>query len=137
MTDIVRIALTHLVVWSMGFAYAAPGEDPIVLSRPVDHLQLPMAAAAGSQPLDGVNGLPSNVHAKIARLEAKALSDSTEGIYTDADIKAATSSNLKSKTCIQDVGSNTSTTAGGPRYGPGNTQQQIVVLRGDMVNICK
>ena len=131
------IAFTALgTAIGMGSVQAAPGEDPIVLSKPVDHLQLPMGAAAPSKGLDGTDGLPSNVQAKIARFEAKSFSDATAGIFTDADIKTATSSDLKGKTCIQDVGSNTSTNS--PlRYGPGNNQQQIVVLRGDLVNICK
>ncbi|MGE8319405.1 MAG: hypothetical protein ACN6O3_11725 [Comamonas sp.] len=131
----IRTVLLPLLALGIGAAQAAPGEDPVVLSKPVDHLQLPMAQPGPSQGLDGVNGLPANVQAKIARLEAKALSDSTSGIYTDADIKTTVTGNQQNKTCIQDVGSNSSLNSP-VRYGPGN-QQQIVVLRGDLVNICK
>jgi hypothetical protein len=42
------------------------------------------------------------------------------------------------KTCVQEVGSNTlsGSAAGASRYGP-NPAAQVVVLRGDLVNICK
>lgn len=113
--------------------HAAPGEDPIVLTNPVAHLQLPMGDSRVSVP-ENTGDLPSNVKAKIARLEAKAFSDVTTGISTDADIKSTVTASGQKKACIQDVGSNTSTN-GAQRFGPGN-KQQIVVLRGDMVNIC-
>ena len=117
-----------------GSAFAAPGEDPIVLTTPVSYLQLPMNNAKSAAP-DNAGGLPSNVKAKIVRLEAKAYSDSSEGISTDADVRTTVTGNGQQKSCVQDVGSNT-TTNGAQRFGPGN-KQQIVVLRGDLVNICK
>ena len=42
------------------------------------------------------------------------------------------------KTCVQEVGSNTVSGAatGTGKYGP-NQAPQVVVLRGDLVNICK
>ena len=42
------------------------------------------------------------------------------------------------KTCVQEVGSNTvsANTTGSAKYGP-NQAPQVVVLRGDLVNICK
>ena len=116
-----------------GSAFAAPGEDPIVLTTPVSYLQLPMNNAKSAPP-DNAGGLPSNVKAKIVRLEAKAYSDSSEGISTDADVRTTVTGNGQQKSCVQDVGSNT--TNGAQRFGPGN-KQQIVVLRGDLVNICK
>ena len=116
-------------------AWAAPGEDPIVLTKPVEHLQLPINTGAAPA-ANSTGDLPTNVKAKIARLEAKAFSDTTDGIYTDADIKATVTAGAQKKSCTQDVGSNTSTASSGfQRFGPGN-KQQIVVLRGDMVNIC-
>lgn len=122
-------ALASLATW------AAPGEDPIVLTKPVEHLQLPMNNGVPSA-ANTTGDLPTNVKAKIARLEAKSFSDMTDGIYTDADIKATVTAGTQKKSCIQDVGSNTSTASGGfQRFGPGN-KQQIVVLRGDLVNIC-
>ncbi|MEG0921102.1 MAG: hypothetical protein RSD57_15785 [Comamonas sp.] len=129
MLGVTACVLAPLISW------AAPGEDPIVLTKPVEHLQLPMnngpTAAASA-----TGGMPTNVKAKIARLEAKAFSDMTDGIYTDADIKATTTAGTQKKSCIQDVGSNTSTASSGfQRFGPGS-KQQIVVLRGDLVNIC-
>lgn len=114
---------------------AAPGEDPIVLTKPVEHLQLPMNSGTTSA-ASSTGDMPTSVKAKIARLEAKSFSDTSDSLYTDADIKTTVTASTQKKSCIQDVGSNTAATASGfQRYGPGN-KQQIVVLRGDMVNIC-
>ena len=122
-----------LVLMSTG-AMAAPGEDPIVLTKPTEHLLLPMANNAAPGRLDSTAGIPSNVKAKITRLEAKSFSSNTDGMYTDADVTSTVTTGQQKKTCVQDVGSNTNTT-GAMRFGPGN-KPQIVVLRGDLVNIC-
>ncbi len=129
---LLAVATTALLL-AAGPGHAAPGEDPIELTLPVTHLQLPTANTKASV-ADNSGDLPSNVKAKIARLEAKAFSDNSAGIATDADVRSTITASGQKKACIQDVGSNTSTT-GAQRFGPGN-KQQIVVLRGDLVNIC-
>ena len=113
---------------------AAPGEDTIVLMKQVEHLQLPAGSGSTTSNTPTTAQRPSNVKAKIARLEAKVFSTIADGITTDADIKTTITAGTQRKSCVQDVGSNTTTT-GAQRFGPGNTQQ-IVVLRGDLVNIC-
>lgn len=122
------LAVTGLVV-------AAPGEDTIQLQNPVEHLQLPMGSAAKPQGLGSdSDGVPIHLRAKIARYEAQTFNDQTDGIYTDGDVNRIVGAQANRKTCIQDVGSNTNPT-GTARTGAG--QQQIVVLRGDLVNICR
>lgn len=122
------LAVTSLVV-------AAPGEDTIQLQNPVEHLQLPMGSAAKPQGLgNDSDGVPIHLRAKIARYEAQTFNDQTDGIYTDGDVNRIVGAQANRKTCIQDVGSNTNPT-GTARTGAG--QQQIVVLRGDLVNICR
>ncbi len=134
MSNFRKIRWSALVcAWVPLLSWAAPGEDPITLTKTVEQLQLPLSNNAPAAQADsGV--MPTNVKAKIARLEAKSLSDITADIYTDADIKTTVTAGQQKKSCIQDVGSNTSTN-GSLRFGPGN-KQQIVVLRGDLVNIC-
>ena len=64
---------------------AAPGEDPVVLNKPVDYLRLPTAKQPTSSGLDTVTDIPINVKAKIARYEAMSMTNapgiSTEAIY--------------------------------------------------------
>jgi hypothetical protein len=82
--------------------------------------------------------MPAWMKAKVARYEAKANSDQNSGISTDEDAVRSASSDGFRKTCIQEVGSATSTAlpAGG-RQALAGSNQQIVVLKGDLVNICK
>ena len=113
----------------------APGEDPVVLERKVFVQGLPTAAAARSGYMSPSSDMPAWQKAKVARYEAKAFSGDTTGILTDKDvINTATSDGFKT-TCTQTIGAlptTTTTTVG----ANGKTTQQVVVLRGDLVNIC-
>ncbi len=113
-------------------AQSVPGEDPVILTKRVSPLQMPDSNRPKSTPLDNPE-MPASLRAKVARFEAKANSDSTSGFSTDKDATRETSSDGFKKTCIQEVGSTTS--PGGQNPAAGN--QQIVVLKGDLVNICK
>ena len=133
-------AIFGIVVASTGpFAPAAaqnaPGEDPVVLTKRIG-LQMQLdGGAAKSRPLD--NGeMPASMRAKVARFEAKANTGVALGISTDADVTRETTSDGFQKTCIQEVGS-TTTTGGASGRVIGGNNQQVVVLKGDLVNICK
>lgn len=125
-------------------ALAAPGEDPMNLSGPVEHLSLPGPPAPKSGNLEGSMDMPAWMKARIARYEAKSFSASADDgtLLTDNNVVNTANAQGLRKTCVQEVGSSSSsggTSASGGsfnRYGP-NNQQQIVVLRGDLVNICK
>ncbi|KQR55800.1 hypothetical protein ASF94_04510 [Acidovorax sp. Leaf160] len=118
-------------------ALAAPGEDPVVLRGPIQTLSLPVGNAPKSQGLETMDEMPSSLRAKVARYTAKAYSADTQGIATDSDVVTTASSDGFRKTCVQDVGSNTtSSNSAFGRYGPGK-QDQVVVLRGDLVNVCR
>lgn len=112
----------------------APGEDPVLLkNRPQLQLQ-PAAPPPKSGNIDNTSGMPAWMRARVARYEARAFSADTTGLLTDNDVVASSNAQGLRKTCVQEVGSSTiSTTAGGR---PGVNQAQIVVLRGDLVNIC-
>lgn len=115
----------------------APGEDPVVLTNKLSIQMQPTAKIAPSGSIDGVAGMPSWLRARVARYEAKSFSDDTSGILTDNDVVTTANAQGMKKTCVQEVGSNTlsSSTSNFNRYGP-NQAPQIVVLRGDLVNIC-
>jgi hypothetical protein len=121
---------------STAWADNAPGEDPVILSKKITVQMSPMANKNPSSPMDGANDMPAWLKAKVARFEAKSNANQTAGMLTDTDVtRTATSDGFK-KTCIQEVGSSTAdTSTAGSRSGTGG--QQIVVLRGDLVNICK
>ena len=115
-------------------AQNAPGEDPVVLTKRVSVQMLPLGGARPSSPMDLQTTMPAWMQAKVARFEAKANSDQTSGMLTDSDVARTASADGLKKTCIQEVGSNTAQTPG--NFGLPNTQQ-IVVLKGDLINICK
>lgn len=116
----------------------APGEDPVVLTQKFSVQMQPVGAAPGSTGLDNANAMPSWLRARIARYEAKAFSDDTGSVLTQNDVVTTANAQGMQKTCVQEVGSNTvsSGAAGAGKYGP-NQAPQVVVLRGDLVNICK
>ena len=126
--------------WLSAFALAqnAPGEDPLILNRPVSTQMMPTPGPRASSPLESPNPISSSLKAKIVRYEAKASSANKEGILTDSDVVRSASSDGFKKTCVQEVGSNTATSnaAGGARPGFVNNEQ-IVVLKGDLINICR
>ena len=128
-----------VVVLTVPFAPAAaqnaPGEDPVILTKRIG-LQMQLdGGVARSKPLD--NGeMPASMRAKVARYEAKANSGAAPGISTDADVVRETTSDGFQKTCVQAVGSTTTAAGPGGKVINGNNQQ-VVVLKGDLVNICK
>ncbi|WP_422842800.1 hypothetical protein [Acidovorax sp. M2(2025)] len=116
----------------------APGEDPVVLTKKLTVQMQPTGAPAQSTGLDNPGTMPSWLRARIARYEAKAFSDDPAGVATQNDVVTTANAQGMQKTCVQEVGSNTVAggAAGAGRYGP-NQAPQVVVLRGDLVNICK
>ena len=118
-------------------AQLAPGEDPVVLQQRVSYNMLPLNNAQKSTVMSASQEIPGWVQAKLARFQAKAFSADTTGIITDESVVTSTTNDGLKKVCTQDVGSNTNTTGlSSGRYGPQN-DPQVVVLRGDLVNICR
>ncbi|ARU04885.1 hypothetical protein CCO03_09510 [Comamonas serinivorans] len=126
---------TGSVAWSQG----APGEDPVLLGGNVSYQAFPTAAEARSGALDPADDLPAWLRAKVSRYEAQSFTSNPNGIATDSDIVNTTRSAGTRKTCVQEVGSSTTMlrpgTASQVRQANNNTQ--VVVLRGDLVNVCR
>ena len=116
-------------------AQNVPGEDPVRLDKRINIQMLPIGSAPRSGYINYSTDMPAWQKAKISRYEAKAFSGNPAGILTEKDVvNTATSDGFKT-TCTQSIGSNT--TAPGITTGAGfKPNQQIVVLRGDLVNIC-
>ena len=132
------LALALAAVMPSPRAQTAPGEDPVQLIKRLEQLSLPGPLAPKSGNLDGRLDMPAWMKARIARYEARAFSAfADESLLTDNDVVTTASAQGLRKTCVQEVGSISSSNGNAlNRYGPGN-QQQVVVLRGDLVNICK
>lgn len=75
----------------------------------------------------------------MTRYVAKAFSANTTGITTEKDVVHAVDTQGAKVVCSQSVGSNVASAgAAGAAGGPGikTSGDQVVVLRGDLVNIC-
>jgi hypothetical protein len=140
MNSSVRIALA---VGVLGTALSAgaqgvPGEDPVQLTGPVRYLNLPGPPTPKSGQIDGNSEMPAWMKARVARYEAKSFSATANDgtISTSNDVVNTATAQGLGKTCVQEVGSVTSAanSIGSKTLGG---QQQIVVLRGDLVNICR
>jgi len=133
------MAIAFAITAGWTHALAAPGEDTIVLKGPVTYTSLPGAPQAISGGMDGPTDIPAWLRSRVTRYVAKAYSAYADdgAIYTDRDVVTTIESEGLRKTCVQEVGSNTVTSdALGTRYGPA-ARDQIVVLRGDLVNLCR
>lgn len=128
--------IASLGLSASGWAQNVPGEDPVVLSNRIGVQMLPIANGRLSTPMNNKNSMPAWLDAKVVRYEAQSNSGITTGLITDSDVARSASSDGFKKTCIQEVGSTTTTQTNSAKSTVGNNQQ-IVVLRGDLVNICK
>ena len=137
----IRVAVLALL--TLGYAlqaHSAPGEDTIQLKGPVKYVLSPGGQQPTSSGMDGPTDIPAWMRARMTRYIAKAYSATGEdgSIYTDSDVVTTMQTEGLRKTCVQEVGSNTAPVDGslGNRYGP-SAREQVVVLRGDLVNVCR
>ncbi len=118
-------------------AQGVPGEDPVELNHKIQRNMLPLNAPTPPSQASQVE-IPAWMEAKLARFQAKAFSSDTTGILTDQNVVTTVAQDGMRKVCSQEIGSQTSSPNTGAfnRYGP-KSEAQIVVLRGDLVNICR
>jgi hypothetical protein len=130
-------ALCGLQLSALCVAQPAPGEDPVALNQGIQRTMIPFPIGPQAAPTP-YRELPAWMEAKLARFQAKAFAADTSGILTDEDVISRTTQESVRKVCSQDIASNISTPGIGPsnRYGP-KPDAQIVVLRGNLVNICR
>lgn len=129
-------ALALAIAFSaQGYAQSAPGEDPLKITGKVEHFSSPNGPAPRSGSLEGSGEMPAWLKAKVARYEAKAFSASADDgtLLTDKDVTTTATTQGLRRSCTQDLGSSTAPA----RPGRLGNNQQIVVLRGDVVNLCR
>lgn len=114
----------------------APGQDAIVLATP------PSVATGSGSPERAGKGLEArqdmamSLKAKIARYTALSMSKG-EGNKATQTIEQRAESVGFNKTCVQDIASNPDSAGlSSGRFGP-RAQDQVVVLRGDFINVCR
>ncbi|NZA03521.1 hypothetical protein H0I39_21090 [Ottowia beijingensis] len=113
-----------------------------MLNGQVSYLALPAPPFQPSGQIENETDIPSWLQAKVSRYEAKAFSALEGGsgtVQTERDVVSRQTGNALQRTCTTEVASNTiAPTAAGPsgRYGMSGGDQ-IAVLRGDVVTICK
>jgi hypothetical protein len=131
------VLLTGLLSVVTAHAQYAPGEDPISMTKATKIESRPGAPAQQSGGLDPLFGMQGWLKARVSRYEARAYSDNgTDTIVTENDAVTTASAQGLKKTCVQEVGSTSSSSNGFGKYGPKGAAQ-IVVLKGDLVNICR
>ena len=121
----------------MSLAQLAPGEDPMVINQKIQRNMVPMNTGMNA-PQPAFQEIPAWMDAKLARFQAKAFAADTTGIWTDENVSTKYTQDGLRKVCTQDIGSNSVVNASNSfnRYGP-KADAQVVVLRGDLVNICR
>lgn len=135
-----NLSLTTLcLVWAcllviQASAYAQPpGQDTVVLTT------APNMSGGGGSPerpgrgLDEKQDIPIGLKAKIARFTALSVGQGEETQATQTN----TGSAGFNRTCVQDIGGAAAPTGiSSGRYGP-RAQDQVTVLRGDFINVCR
>lgn len=114
-------------------AQTAPGEDPVTINSKVTYQMAPNPIVNKSTDIIMKKGLSGADEAKIARYTAMAYAP-TPDVLTDKDVVSTVSTKGVYTTCVQSVGSNTAPTSAGATV---LAAPQVVVLRGDLVNVCK
>lgn len=107
-----------------------PGEDPVVLNRKLLIQMLPLGSQTQSNAPSLADDMPAWQRARTARHEARAFARDKAGVITDQDVINTVNTNGGKTACVQSVGS---TVSASPIKGG---KDQVVVVRGDLVNIC-
>jgi hypothetical protein len=136
-TSAIVVLALSLSMNSRASAQSGPGEDPISMTKVTKTDMRPTAPQQLSGSLDPLFGMQGWLKARVTRYEARAYSDNAaDTIVSDNDAVTTASAQGLKKVCVQEVGSTAASAGFGNKYGPKGAAQ-IVVLKGDLVNICK
>lgn len=128
-------ALVLEVLFIFGAAANAqnvPGEDPVQIKSQVTYQMAPNPIIKKSTDINMKTGLSGADQAKLTRYTAMAYS-AKPNVLTDKDVVSSVSTKGLYTTCVQSVGSTTAPASGAASV---LATQQVVVLRGDLVNVC-
>lgn len=125
------IAVAALALPASAFAAGAPGEDPIAIApgtHPLSGMIGARAPESASVPLQQRSGAEPGSRARVARFEAQAFNIDSEIDSTASVVQQAAADGVR-KVCVTEIASGT--TSSGPRG------DQVVVIRGNIINVCR
>lgn len=128
------ICVSALGLGAIAPSWSAPGEDPVVLQKKVTVQMQPWGSETRSGYIQHATTIPAWQQARLSRYVAKAFSGDTTGILTEKDVVHAVNTQGGKVVCSQSVGSNIGSAA--TTVASGKPNEQVVVLREDLVNIC-
>jgi hypothetical protein len=132
MTTALLVAGGALLANALPALAQVPGEDPLILQRKQTVQMLPLGSAPKSIAPSLNTDMPAWQRAKVARYEAKAFNLDTGAVQTGEDVINTAKSDGFKTTCTQSIASTAVPKGSTLKSGT----EQIVVLRGDLVNIC-
>ena len=128
----IGVFITVVLAGAPAYAQRVPGEDPVQIHGKVSYLQMPTTPRSVSSSIVYRTGMPDDAKAKIAHYVAKAYSANTDNVKTNKDVVSSVQTNsMGATTCVQSIQPSAPTTGGG------KNNDQVVVIRGDLVNICQ
>jgi hypothetical protein len=125
------IAAVSLVATPLLSLAQVPGEDPVVLQKKQLIQMLPLGNAPTSTAPVFRTDLPDWQRAKTSKYQAKAFNIEKGSVMTGEDVINTANDNGAKTSCTQSIASNVV-----PKGATLQGKDQIVVLRGDLVNIC-
>jgi hypothetical protein len=123
-------AVSLLAIPHLSFAQV-PGEDPVVLQKKQLIQMLPLGNTPTSTAPTFNTDLPDWQRAKTSKYQAKAFNIEKGSVMTGEDVINTANDNGAKTSCTQSIASNVI-----PKGTTVRGAEQIVVLRGDLVNIC-
>lgn len=143
--------VTVIFIWLTPFVALAnppPGTDPIILSAykprdlngpgaPYEPKNVAMAGRDGNNVTPGISARLARFDAKIMTLELSGSTKAHEKSASNSVINALASeaNGAGGRVCVMDIGS-VSTTASSLTLASGQSAQPVLI-RGDVINICK
>jgi len=109
----------------------APGEDPVQLNRRMTLQMVPLGTGPGSSAPNLQDSQPDWQRARSSRYQAKSWAADPGSVMTERDVINTVNTEGLKTACVQSVGSTVV-----PRGTTLRANEQVVVLRGDLVNIC-
>ncbi len=126
------LILFETVIGLHAYAQYAQGEDNIVLTSSVNLNPLPMNSPNQTAKTIENSETPAWLDAKMARLQAKAFSTEPKGVLTEENMVTTINTQGLRKTCTQSLAIPESAARNGF-----NNEPMALVLRGDLINICR
>ena len=122
------LGLSATASWAQG----APGEDTITIHRGPSYQLGPYIARPMSKDANLRDTVSAGERAQTALYTAKAYSSNPGDVLTDKDVVNAVHTDGLKTTCTQNLNIPTAKTPAGSLV----SQPQVVVLRGDVINVC-